>query len=75
MRRVLFAGTVTYGELARRLAVPQAARAVAGAVAANPIPILVPTHRVVSANGCRTAGYGLRIPFEERLRALEQEAL
>lgn len=74
VRRVPFAGTVTYGELARRLGVPQSVRAVAGAVSANPVPILVPTHRVVSVNGA-SAGYGPRVLLEERLRVLEGKAL
>ncbi len=47
MRRVLYGQTVTYGELARRVGRPEAARAVGQAVGANPIPIIVPCHRVV----------------------------
>jgi methylated-DNA-[protein]-cysteine S-methyltransferase len=47
----------TYGELAGRLGRPAAARAVGGANHANPVPILVPCHRVVQSGG-RLGGYG-----------------
>ena len=50
--------TVTYGELARRAGHKGAARAVGGAMHRNPIPILVPCHRVVGETGSLT-GYGL----------------
>src|SRR5690606_32773580 len=39
--------TVTYGELARRVGCPSGARAVGGALARNPVPLVVPCHRVV----------------------------
>lgn len=42
---------ISYGELARRLGRPGAARAVGQAVGANPIPIIIPCHRVIAANG------------------------
>ncbi|MCX7969971.1 MAG: methylated-DNA--[protein]-cysteine S-methyltransferase [Negativicutes bacterium] len=48
--------TVSYGEIARRLGKPGAARAVAAACRANPWPVIVPCHRVISANG-RLHGY------------------
>ena len=50
--------TVTYGEIARRIGYPGAARAVGGAVGRNPIPIVVPCHRVVGADHTLT-GFGL----------------
>ncbi|WP_299020235.1 methylated-DNA--[protein]-cysteine S-methyltransferase [uncultured Tepidimonas sp.] len=43
--------TIGYGELAQRLGMPRAARAVAQACAANPLAVAIPCHRVVSANG------------------------
>ncbi|MDY7106400.1 MAG: methylated-DNA--[protein]-cysteine S-methyltransferase [Actinomycetota bacterium] len=49
--------TTTYGELARRLGRPRAARAVGAANGANPISIIIPCHRVVGADGSLT-GYG-----------------
>jgi methylated-DNA-[protein]-cysteine S-methyltransferase len=50
--------TITYGELARQAGVAGAARAVGGAMRRNPIPIIVPCHRVVGQDGS-IAGYGL----------------
>lgn len=49
LRRIPIGQAVTYGELARTL--DSSARAVAGACRANPIPILIPCHRVVAATG------------------------
>jgi methylated-DNA-[protein]-cysteine S-methyltransferase len=50
--------TVTYGELARRAGFPGAARAVGGAMHRNPIPIVIPCHRVIGQGGSIT-GFGL----------------
>jgi len=52
-----FGETRTYGELAAALGGPPLARAVGAATAANPIPILIPCHRVIGADGSLT-GYG-----------------
>lgn len=49
--------TTSYGELARRIGRPGAARAVGGAMGRNPVPILIPCHRVVAADGT-LGGYG-----------------
>ena len=43
--------TVTYGELAKRIGSPRACRAVGSACGKNPLPVLIPCHRVVAANG------------------------
>lgn len=50
--------TITYGELARQAGTTGSARAVGGSMARNPIPIILPCHRVVGAGGSIT-GYGL----------------
>lgn len=50
--------TVTYGQLARRAGHPGAARAVGGAMRRNPVPIVIPCHRVVGEDGSLT-GFGL----------------
>jgi methylated-DNA-[protein]-cysteine S-methyltransferase len=50
--------TVTYADLARRSGYPHASRAVGGAMARNPIPIVIPCHRVVGTSGSIT-GFGL----------------
>lgn len=59
-----------YGEIARHLGRPQAARAVGAAVGRNPISIIVPCHRVVGLNGSLT-GYAGGLPRKEALLRLE----
>ena len=62
LTEIPYGGTSTYGEIARRLGRPRAARAVGGANNRNPLPVVVPCHRVIGAGGSLT-GYagGLRI--------------
>lgn len=63
--------TISYGELARRIGSPGAARAVGLANGRNPIGIIVPCHRVIGADG-RLTGYGGGLPRKELLLALER---
>ena len=56
LRAVPYGETITYGELARRAGQPAAARAVGGLMARNPLPIILPCHRVIAATGALT-GY------------------
>jgi len=49
--RIPWGQTISYGELARRVGNPKAARAVGQANAVNPIPLITPCHRVIAANG------------------------
>jgi methylated-DNA-[protein]-cysteine S-methyltransferase len=56
-RDVRFGETVSYGELAEMAGRPGAARAVGNAMSRNPVPIVVPCHRVVTSGG-RIGGYG-----------------
>ena len=65
-----FGSTVSYGELARRVGKPGAARAVGGAMAANPLPILIPCHRVIAADG-GPGGYGGGLELKRRLLSHE----
>ena len=67
-----FGETVTYGELTRRLGAPYVARAVGQALGRNPVPIVVPCHRVVAA-GHRIGGFSAPggAVTKERLLALE----
>jgi AraC family transcriptional regulator of adaptative response/methylated-DNA-[protein]-cysteine methyltransferase len=51
LRTIPFGTIVTYSELARRMGRPRAARAVAGACAANPVAVIVPCHRVIRGDG------------------------
>ena len=62
LTEIPYGSTSTYGEIARRLGRPRAARAVGGANNRNPLPVVVPCHRVIGAGGSLT-GYagGLRI--------------
>ena len=60
----------TYGQVARELGAPGAARAVGGAMAANRLPIVVPCHRVLGSDG-RLVGFGAGLPMKARLLALE----
>jgi len=72
-RRLLaipFGAQVTYGTLAAELGVPSEARAVGTAVAANPVAILVPCHRVVGAGGT-LRGYAWGLDLKRRLLARE----
>lgn len=62
--------TVSYGELARRIGKPSASRAVGLANGANPLPIIVPCHRVIGADGSLT-GFGGGLPIKRKLLALE----
>lgn len=50
-RRIPFGETESYAELARRIGRPRAARAVGNALGANPVPIIVPCHRVIRGDG------------------------
>ena len=55
--RLAFGETASYGQLARYIGRPGAAQAVGGAMGRNPVPILIPCHRIVGANGA-LGGYG-----------------
>jgi methylated-DNA-[protein]-cysteine S-methyltransferase len=66
-----FGATVSYGELARRLGKPTAARAVGAANGQNPLAIILPCHRVVGADGSLT-GYAGGLEIKRKL--LEHEA-
>jgi methylated-DNA-[protein]-cysteine S-methyltransferase len=57
LRAIPYGSTTSYGALARRLGDPSQARAVGAANGKNPIPIIVPCHRVIGANGDLT-GFG-----------------
>jgi methylated-DNA-[protein]-cysteine S-methyltransferase len=70
LARVPFGQTTTYGKLAARVGAPNAARAVGTVMNRNPIPIVLPCHRVVGANGSLT-GYAGGLDVKERLLRLE----
>ncbi|MCJ2034477.1 methylated-DNA--[protein]-cysteine S-methyltransferase [Methylobacterium sp. J-068] len=63
--------TISYGELARRIGRPSASRAVGAANGANPLPIVVPCHRVIGAGGALT-GFAGGLDTKRFLLALER---
>jgi methylated-DNA-[protein]-cysteine S-methyltransferase len=58
---VPFGATTTYGELAAQAGQPAASQAVGGIMGSNPLPIIVPCHRVLAADGIGGFGGGLRM--------------
>jgi methylated-DNA-[protein]-cysteine S-methyltransferase len=70
LARVPYGRTTTYGALAKQAGRPQAARAVGTVMNRNPIPIMLPCHRVVGANGS-LVGYGGGLDRKEALLRLE----
>ena len=62
--------TKTYGEIARTIKKPGASRAVGTANGRNPIPIVIPCHRVVAAGG-KLGGFGGGLPLKRKLLDLE----
>jgi methylated-DNA-[protein]-cysteine S-methyltransferase len=71
-RRIPWGATTSYGELAQHIGAPQAARAVGGALARNPVPIIVPCHRIL-AKGQRIGGFSAPggVFTKQQLLALE----
>src|SRR3954469_530155 len=67
---VPYGEVATYGEVARRIGRPRAARAVGGALNRNPLPIVLPCHRVVGATGS-LVGYAGGLDRKRTLLALE----
>ena len=69
LSRIPHGTTISYGELARRVGRPKSPRAVGQANGRNPVPIIVPCHRVVAGNGL--GGYGGGLPMKRALLAVE----
>jgi methylated-DNA-[protein]-cysteine S-methyltransferase len=70
--QIPYGETASYGEIARRIGRPRAMRAVGAANGRNPIPIIVPCHRVIGATGDLT-GFGGGLDTKEALLRLEAE--
>ena len=66
LRSIPFGSTVSYGDVARRIGSPHAARAVGQAVGANPVSIIIPCHRVIRASGA-LGGFGAGLPIKRWL--------
>lgn len=74
LRRIPYGETTTYGVIAGRIGEPGAARAVGRANGRNPIPVIVPCHRVIGADGSLT-GFGGGLACKRALLDLERGAL
>lgn len=72
--QIPYGKTISYGELAATIKRPKATRAVGQAVGANPVPIIIPCHRVIGSSGELT-GFGGGLPLKERLLGLERGTL
>ena len=70
LQRIPYGTVISYGELARRVGRPRAARAVGSANGANPIAVIIPCHRVIAADG-GVGGYGYGIERKQILLELE----
>ena len=71
--RIPYGRSSTYGEIARDIGAPQASRAVGNALGANPIPIVIPCHRVLRTGGA-LGGYGGGLQRKQWLIELERGA-
>jgi methylated-DNA-[protein]-cysteine S-methyltransferase len=70
--QIPYGSSTSYGELAKKAGSPNAARAVGGALGANPIPIIIPCHRVLASTGALTGFSGAGgILMKENLLTLE----
>jgi len=74
LQSISYGETISYTDLALRIGKPKAVRAVGAANGANPIPIIIPCHRVIGSNGSLT-GFGGGLPIKKRLLELESRQL
>jgi methylated-DNA-[protein]-cysteine S-methyltransferase len=74
LQNIPYGETISYKELAERIGRPKAVRAVGAANGANPIPIIIPCHRVIGNDGSLT-GFGGGLPLKKRLLELESRQL
>jgi len=68
--RIPYGRTRSYAQIAEEVGQPKAVRAVGSANGANPIPLIVPCHRVIASDG-RLGGYGGGLPLKAKLLAME----
>ena len=73
LTEIPYGETWSYGELARHIGKPKASRAVGAANGLNPIPVIIPCHRVIGSSG-KLTGFGGGLQTKEYLLALESEA-
>jgi methylated-DNA-[protein]-cysteine S-methyltransferase len=70
LAEIPYGTTISYGEMAQRIGQPKAVRAVGAANGRNPLPIILPCHRVIGSNGSLT-GFGGGLPTKRFLLAME----
>ena len=73
LQRIPYGETISYGDLAQRVGNPSASRAVGAANGRNPIPIVIPCHRVIGASGSLT-GFGGGLATKRALLELERQS-
>jgi len=73
IRKIPYGQTLSYGDIARHLGGTGKARAVGGAAHANPLPLVIPCHRVIGTNGSLT-GFGGGLYLKKKLLELEKMA-
>ena len=73
LQSIEYGTTTSYAAIAAQIGAPTAVRAVGAANGRNPIPIVIPCHRIIGANGSLT-GFGGGLPLKRRLLELEQQA-
>ena len=73
-RQIPFGVTRSYGAIAARIGAPQSSRAVGNALGRNPVPILIPCHRVVAAGG-KLGGFTGGLAMKRALLSLERHAI
>lgn len=71
LSEIPYGETISYAELAKRVGNPKAARAVGSANGKNPLPIVIPCHRVIAADGT-LGGFGGGLPTKMKLLGLER---
>lgn len=74
LRKIPYGKTWSYADLAKRIGRPDAVRAVGAANGRNPLPIIIPCHRVIGSNG-QLVGFGGGLPIKRWLLELEQDRL
>lgn len=72
LQKIPYGTTTSYGDIAARIGRPKAVRAVGAANGRNPLPIIIPCHRVVGSSGDLT-GFGGGLPTKKALLRLEME--
>ena len=71
LTKIPYGKTISYAEMAKRAGHPAAVRAIGSACGANPIPLILPCHRVIASDGT-LGGFAWGLPYKEKLLATEQ---